>query len=224
VISTRRAATVAAIALSTLAAACGSSGGNGEESKSASQILADAQAALKAATSYRLVANVSSSGSPVKVDVKVDDKNTSSGHIEEGGVVFDYISAGGKLYIKGKELFAKFNPTAAATIGDQWVTATGNASLEQAAAGVTAFSDPSQLADTFSTKSSLTKGSTKTVNGQQVVPITASDGELDIAASGTPYPVHLEGATVGKIDLTEFGSHFGIAAPSNALDATTLGQ
>lgn len=221
--STRRAAALAAIALSTLVvAACGSSGG--EDSKNANQILTDAQAALKSATSYHLVADVTSGGKTTKVDVKVDNKTTSSGHIEQDGVAFDYISAGGKIYIRGKELFAKFSQAAANLIGDQWVTASGNAGLEQAAAGVAAFSDPSQLADQLTTKGSLIKGDTKTVNGQQVVALKASDGELDVADSGTPYPVHLEGPSVGKIDLSEYGAHFGIAAPSNPLDASTLGQ
>jgi hypothetical protein len=188
VTSTRRAATVAAIALTTL------------------------------------VADVVSSGKSTKVDVKVDNKTTSSGHIDQDGVAFDYISAGGKLYIKGKALFAKFSQQAADLIGDQWVTASGNAGLEQATAGVSAFSDPSQLADNLTTKGSLTKGDTKTVNGQQVVAIKASDGELDVADSGTPYPIHLEGGALGRIDISEFGAHFGITAPSNALDASTLGQ
>jgi hypothetical protein len=223
VTSTRRAATVAAIALSSLVvAACGSSGG--EDSKSANQILSDAQTALKSATSYHLVADVSSGGKSVKVDVKVDNKTTSAGHIEQDGVGFDYISVGGKLYIKGRELFAKFSPAAANIIGDQWVTATGNSGLEQAASSVTAFSDPTQLADNFTTKGTLVKGDVKTVNGQQVIAIKASDGELDIADTGTPYPLHLEGSTVGKVDLKEYGAHFGITAPAGALDASTLSQ
>lgn len=211
----------AAIAALALLAACGSSG---EDSKNASQILTDAQTALKSATSYHLVADLTSNGNTVKVDMKVDDKNTAQGHMETQGIAFDFINAGGKLYIRGKELFAKFSQQAADTIGDQWVTATGNSDLESATSGVEQLSDPSQLADQLSTKNSVSKGGTKTVNGVNCVALIASDGELDVS-DGTPaYPVHLEGkgSTTNKIDLTEYGNHFGITAPSKALDFSSV--
>jgi hypothetical protein len=209
---TRRAAALSALAVSSLlVAACGSSG---EDGKSADQIVADAKAALKSATSFHLVGNVtdSSGGGTVKFDMKVDDKNTASGHMEQGGVGF------------GKDLFAKFSAAAADAIGDQWVTVTGNASLESAASSVTGLSDASALADSLgSSGGPYSKSGTKTVNGQSVVAVNSKDGEMDVADSGTPYPVHFDGGSKGTMDITEYGSHFGIKAPSGALDVSALG-
>jgi hypothetical protein len=225
VTSPRRLAALSALTVSTLlVAACGSSG---EDGKSADQIVADAKAALKSASSFHLVGNVTDSsggGGSVKFDMKVDDKNTASGHMEQGGVGFDFVNAGGKLYFRGKDLFAKFSAAAADAIGDQWVTVTGNASLESAASSVTGLSDASALADSLgSSGGPYSKSGTKTVNGQSVVAVNSKDGEMDVADSGTPYPVHFDGGSKGTMDITEYGSHFGIKAPSGALDVSALG-
>jgi hypothetical protein len=224
VTSTRRAAALAAVALSSLVAACGSSG-NGEESKTADQIVADAKAALKAATSYHLVGTVSPGNKPTKIDIKVAGAKSSSGHVDQDGVVFDYIDANGKLYIRGKALFASYSQAAADLIGDQWVTATGNASLESAATSVTGLSDSAQLADSLgSSGGPFSKGGTKTVNGQPAIAITNKDGEMDVATSGAPYPVRLDAGAKGQMSITEYGAHFDISAPSKALDASSLGS
>jgi hypothetical protein len=224
VTSTRRTAAVAAIALSTLVAACGSSGGNGEDGKTADQIVNDAKAALKSATSYHIAGSITNDGETDKFDMKVDSKDTTSGHMDQGGgVAFDFVTTGGTIYLRGKELFAKANPDVADQIGDKWVTATGNSKFADAASTVTAFADSSGLADSLgNTGGPYTKGGTKTVNGQSVVAVKSKDGEMDVALNGKPYPVHLDAGAHGKVDITEYGSHFGIKAPSGAIDVSTL--
>jgi len=222
VTSTRRLAAVAALALSSLVVACGSSG-NGEDGKSADQIVSDAKAALGSATAFHLVGNVVSDSGKVAFDMKVDDKNTTSGSITQDGVTFDFVNVGGKLYFRSKALWQKAAPSLADTLGDQWVTVTGNSQLESNASSVTALGDASQLADQLgSSGGPYTKGSTKTVDGQQAIAVTSKDGEMDVALTGKPYPLHFDGGSHGTIDISEYGSHFSITAPSKPLDLSSL--
>jgi len=226
VTSHRRTAAVAAVALSSLLAACGSSGGNGEDGRSADQIVQDAKAALASATSYHLAGFVDASGSSsdkVTLDVKVQNKDTMAGHLDEGGASFDFVSIGGKVYFRGPQLWQKTSPTVADMIGDKWVTATGNSQLEGELSSVNGLADASSLADSLgSTGGPYTKGGTSTVNGQQVVVVKSKDGELDVALNGKPYPLHLDAGSHGRMDISGYGSSFGITAPSGALDFSSL--
>jgi hypothetical protein len=225
VTSTRHIATVAAVAVSGLLAACGASG-NGEDGKGADQIVSDARTALRTAASFHLTGTISADTGKVSFDMKVDGKSTASGHMDSAGTGFDFVLAGGKLYFRGKALFAKVAPAAADTIGDSWVTVTGNSDLESAAAAVTQLADAGALADALGSGGSgpYTKGGTKTVNGQAVIAVTSKDGEMDVALSGKPYPVHFDGGAKGRLDITEYASHFGISAPSGAVDYGALGS
>ncbi len=223
--SHRRTAAVATLALSSLLAACGSSG-NGEDGRSADQIVQDAKAALASATSYHLAGFIDSSGSSsdkVTLDVKVQNKDTMAGHLDEGGMSFDFVSIGGKVYFRGQQLWQKLNPAVADTIGDKWVTATGNSQLEGELSSVNGLADASSLADSLgSTGGPYTKAGTSSVNGQQVVVVKSKDGELDVALSGKPYPVHLDAGAHGRMDISGYGSSFGISAPGGAIDLSTL--
>lgn len=223
--STRRTAAVAAIALTSLLAACGPSGGNGEDGKSADQIVQDAKAALQSATSFHLAGNITGDSGNVTIDMKVQDKNTTSGHLSQGGVSFDFVTVGGKFYFRGKQLWSKISPDAADQIGDKWVGVSPDANSDLAGqlGSVTQLSDASSLADSLgSTGGPYSKGGTSTVNGQQVVVVKSKDGEMDVALTGKPYPVHLDAGSHGKMDITDYGASFGIKAPSGALDYSAL--
>jgi hypothetical protein len=219
----RAAAVGVAIASTLLVAACGG-GGNGEDSKSADQIVKDAQAALRSAGSYHMSGKVSSDGGDVTLDIKVQGKSSSTGHIAEGGVAFDFVQTGGKLYIKGKELFAKAAPQVADQIGDKWVTGPKDDShFSTAADTISQFADPASLADSLgSSGGPYSKQGNTTVNGQSAVVVKGKDGTLDVAASGPAYPLHLDGGSHGSLDMTDYGKNFGIKAPAGALDVTPL--
>jgi len=223
VIPSRRAAALAAVATCSLLAACGPSGGNGEDGKSADQIVSDAKAALKSATSFHLAGNINDGGNNIVLDMKVQDKDTTSGHMTTGGLSFDFVTAGGTFYFRGKQLWAKVNPGVADQIGDKWVSVSSSDQLASQVDQVTQLADASQLADSLgSAGGPYTKGGTSTVNGQSVVVVKSKDGSLDVALSGKPYPVHLDGGSHGKLDITEYGGSFGIKAPSGALDYSSL--
>ena len=223
--SIRRGAACAAIALSSLVVACGPSGpgGNGEDGKSADQIVKDAQAALKSVSAYHLKGNISNDQGNVALDVRVQDKNTLSGHLQQSGVAFDFVEVDNKIFFRGKELWEKFNADVAGQIGDRWVTATGNTDMEAQLTSVEELSDSSSLADSLGAEGGpFSKNGTTSYNGQQVVVVKGKDGTLDVALSGKPYPVHLDAGSHGKMDITDFGGKFGIKAPGDALDLSDL--
>jgi hypothetical protein len=221
----RRGAAFAAIALSTLAVACGPTPArdNGEGGKSADQIVKDAQAALKSVSAFHLKGNISNDQGNMALDVKVQDKNTLAGHLQQSGVDFDFVETGDKIYFRGKELWQKFNADVADQIGDKWVSAGGNTDMEAQLSSIEELSDSSSLADSLGSDAGpFSKNGTTSYNGQQVVVVKGKDGSLDVALFGKPYPVHLDAGSHGKMDITDFGAKFDIKAPSGALDLSDL--
>ncbi len=227
--SHRGAFALAAVAASGLVlAACGGGGGSGsgsgsEDSKSADQVVKDAQQALRGASSYHLAGSIVQNGSTMTMDVKVQGKDTAAGRLDEGGgLAFDFIETGGKLYIRGNSFIAHFAGAAAASaIGDRWIAAgADDPHFQDAATAIGGFTDPSGLADSLGSQSggSFSKNGTTTVNGQTAVVIKSKDGTLDVADSSPAYPLHLEGGSKGHIDITEYGANFDISAPSDAID------
>jgi hypothetical protein len=156
------------------------------------------------------------------LDVKVQGQNTAAGHLEVSGISFDFIEVGGKLYLRGRSLFAKYAPQAADVIGDRWVnTNPDNPNFQDAISGIGNFTDPSGLADSLGSSSgAVTKAGNVTVNGQNAVVLKNSDGTLDVADSSPAYPLRLDAGSHGSMTLSGFGSDFKITAPSDAIDAT----
>lgn len=67
----------------------------------------------------------------------------------------------------------------------------------------------------------LTSPKTGKLNGASVVMVTQQDGgELDVAASGPPYPVHLvtKGSSSGSITFNDIGGKQNITAPPSPLN------
>jgi len=220
----RRAAVTGLAACALLIAACGASG-NGEDGKQAQQILNDAKAALKSASSYHIAGTVNNDGSTITLDVKVDGSGRAAGHMAQDGAGFDFVELSDKLYIRGRAFFAKKgNQQVADALGDRWLAAPpDDSTVGDAVSSIDAFTKASDLADSLgSSGGPFSKGSTGTVDGQPVVWIKGKDGSLAVATSGKPYPVQLDGGSHGKLDLTQYGTHFGISAPANSVDVADL--
>ncbi len=82
---------------------------------------------------------------------------------------------------------------------------------------------PSPLADLVPTKDgliepegSVTKGEITTVNGQPAITLSDSDGKLNIALQGKPYPLDLTDAKGNKIEFSDFDASVTITAPPAA--------
>lgn len=219
----RRAAAAGTLAASAfLLAACGS--GNGEDGKQAQQIVNDAKAAVRAATSFHVAGSVKTDSSTTSVDVKVDGSK-SAGHVSQDGTAFDFVEIGSTLYLRGKDFLASAkSQDVADTVGDKWLkTSTDDSDFSNATSGIDSLTKPSAIADSLGSKGGpYSKTGTGSVDGQSVVFVKGPDGTMAVATSGKPYPVRLDGGSHGSIDMTQYGASFGISAPGGAVDVSSV--
>jgi hypothetical protein len=221
---------VAALSLcAVLVAGCGKSGppSNGEQDKPVAQIIADAKAAARAATTVHIVGTGESGGKPFSIDVSLDAKRGAEGHFTYNGANFDMIRIGDKGYFRGDQQFLKqFVPNApAGNVGTWFVSPFANtkfAPLEQ-------FTDIRLLTSEIVNPppaSALKKGSTSVVGNQKVLPlIDNADGvTLYVAASGKPYPLQLSTTVpvAGSINLNAWDMPIKFTAPKGAIVVSTL--
>jgi hypothetical protein len=227
--SRRNAAAIAALSL--LVVGCGGSGAadNGEASKAAPQIVRDAAAALRGVTSFHIAGTVSTDSGPFAIDVKVAGADKLSGSVTVQGVHVDVTEVGGKIYMRGRELWQKVGGDAAAQLfDDRWVSLNvSDSSAQQLTSGLMAFASSSTFADQLAKDADKAqKGSMSTVNGQSVIAVTspADSSTLFVATTGPAYPVRLSktGSSGGQLDLSQFNASFSVSAPSGAIDGSAL--
>src|SRR5690349_19713019 len=105
-----RASALALVLLGVLLAGCGShsssESSNGEASKSADKVLADAKAAVDGASSARVSGNIVSGGTPIKLDLSMAN-GQAKGSMSTSGLSFDLVRIGNTAYIKGSDDFYK---------------------------------------------------------------------------------------------------------------------
>jgi hypothetical protein len=214
-------------------AGCGGSGGgksaspNGEASKPAVQVLADATKAATNASSFHVSGHVSSGSTPISLDLTIAKGKGAKGSMSASGASFDLVEAGNTLYVKGSDAFYKqFGGAAAAQLlHGKWIK--GSATTGRLAS-------LGMLTNTQALFQQVTKNHGRLVNkgettyaGQKVVEIKkASNGDtLYVAATGTAYPVALVGGKGNEgstVTFDRWNESVSISAPSNALDISTF--
>lgn len=233
-----------------LVSACGSGGSApaaGEASKTAAQILADAQTALGSAGSFHMrFSATSATDGPMVMDLVVSSSGMK-GTVSIQGVTGNVVYTGGQSYLQGRDFFAKEGgAAAAAVIGDRWVKVPAGQSF-----GFDGFEDPKTVAlCLLSTHGTLVKGGTSTYAGRSTVQVLDkgdipgdAPGTVDIATSGPAYPLHMvqtgpqtpgqekqlavcgsssssPGAAITneQVTLSGFGAPVTIAAPPDPLE------
>jgi hypothetical protein len=213
--------------LSTMAvlAACSSSApSNGEASKSANTIFADAERATESAASVHIAGRFNSGSDKIALDL-VDSSKRSGGTIADDGQTFQVILAGKTAYIKGsKATMTKISGTAAGQLlGGRWLKTTpGN----QDFGSLTGLFKLSNLIGSIQPEGSLRKGSPTTVKGQSAIGLTdpAHKATLYVATSGRPYMIELVGGPgqPGTLTFDQFGSATPPAIPKGAVDLDQL--
>src|SRR5689334_14559061 len=106
-----RASALALVLAGLLLAGCGgshskSASSNGEASKSADTVLADAKAAVNGATSARVSGSIVSGGTPITLDLTMS-ADKAKGSMSTSGFEFELIRIGDTAYIKGSDDFYK---------------------------------------------------------------------------------------------------------------------
>lgn len=203
-----------------LLTACGGPSDNGEAAKKGPQVAADAADALQKAGSLHLTGTGTTDGKPMIADVHLQGDD-AIGTIGEGSDQLKIVETGGKVYAQASSGFwstAGVPASAAAALAGKWVIVPS-----EAAGQVLPFSMKSVTNDLRHPTGGKIEDAvhTSTLNGKKVVVVTQADGStLEVAATGTPYPVRTsdKGSDSGTFDASDFGKKVPITAPSGALD------
>jgi hypothetical protein len=218
------------LAVALLAACGGGKSGaksNGEASKPAMQVLADAKRAAVGATSLHVAGNIKSGGTPTSLDLSIAKAKGAKGSMSTSGFQFDLIRVGNAVYIRGSDAFLKhFAGGAASLFHGKWLKASAKTG---GFASLTPLTTPSTLFGAIANShGKLANDGLTTYKGQQVVEIrdTSDNSKLYVAATGTAYPVAIVGGKKGDSGAITFGDWnqpVSISAPKGALDLAKLG-
>jgi hypothetical protein len=226
-----RASAVALLLAALLVAGCGgnskTASSNGEASKSAEKVLADAKAAADGASSAHVSGSIVSDGTPITIDLSMG-KDKANGSMSTSGLEFDLIRIGDTAYIKGSDDFYKHFAGAAIAqlLHGKWLKASIVSGRYASLAPLTSIS--LLFGKVASNHGKLANDGTKTYKGQKVVEIrdTSDNSKLYVSATGKPYPVAIVGGKQnqsGTINFDDWNKSFSVSAPKSALDISKLG-
>jgi hypothetical protein len=220
-------ALAAAVSVGLWAGTAGAAAGNGEASKSATTILADAKAATSASSTVQVSGIVIEKGKRASLNV-VTGQAAGGGTITTSGATINIIVIPPNLYLKAdKASWTKLAKSAAAgqLFADRWLQTTTS---DQSFGSFGNLLDTSKLTQDITTTGRITKGAVTTFHGKQAVPLTGTkNGTLYVAATGQPYILGLVGTGTKKgseILFTNYGTAQVPAAPSDAINVDQLEQ
>jgi hypothetical protein len=226
-----RASALALVLACLLFAGCGShgssAGGNGEASRSADKVLADAKAAADSASSARVSGSIVSGGTPIKLDLSMGS-GQAKGSMSTSGLSFDLIRIGNTAYIRGSDDFYQHFAGAAVAelLHGKWLKASissGRFASFEPLTNIRLLFDK-----VASNHGKLANDGAKTFDGQKVVEIrdTSDNSKLYVAATGKTYPVAIVGgkrSQSGTITFSDWDKPLQVSAPKGALDISKLG-
>lgn len=205
-----------------VAAGCGSSG-NGVASKSPTDILQTALAAMKSAQSVTIDGTITSGSDVVTVDAAILSNGDFDGTIGENGKSAKLVKVGATDYLNGDLAFWTGNGLASAEaskVASRWVAIPDS----QMGFGKTFSLD--SLANSFQQNAGkISAGTTGTVDGQAAVSIVSSQGgTLWVATTGTAYPIQLSSTKKGDAGNISFSGWNQASTPGVPAGAETITQ
>ena len=227
-----RASAFVLVLLAALLAGCGGHGKsakpNGEASKPADRVLADAKAAATSASSAHVSGNIESGGTPIKLDLSTARGKGAKGSMSTNGLKFDLVRIGDTLYIRGSDAFYKHFAGAAIAqlLHGKWLKASATHGRLQSLAPLTSLG--ALFAGISSQHGKLVNDGKTTYHGDEVVAIRdkSDNSKLYVAATGKPYPVAIVGGKKGQsgtIAFDDWNKPVSLSAPSGAIDISKLG-
>ncbi len=227
-----RALVLGLVLAAVLLAGCGSSGesakSNGEESKPAAQVLADAKAAASNASSAHVSGSIQSKGTPITLDLTTARAKGAKGSMSTSGLKFDLVRVGDTLYIRGSDEFLKHfaGGVAAQLLHDKWLKASATHGRLKSLAPLTNLG--ALFAGVSAQHGKLVNDGKKTYKGDDVVVIrdTSDNSRLYVAATGKPYPVAIVGGKKGEsgtITFDDWNKSVSFTAPDGAIDISQFG-
>jgi hypothetical protein len=222
------AAALCSVLLAVTLAACGGGGGssdNGVASKPPNDIATAASGAVSKVNSVHVAGAVASGSSRFTINLSLVNGKGGTGSMSQGGLSFKIITVNQEVYINGSPTFWRQfgGASAAQLLSGKWLKAPANGQFASLAMLTNVRQLFSQL---LSTHGTLAKGKTTTVRGQKVVAVDdkSNGGTLYVATTGKPYPIEIvkNGTNGGRVDFDQFNQPVSLAAPSNAIDVSSL--
>lgn len=223
------AAAVLALCLGTAGAVAAAPRDNGVASKSPNAILAAALAAGEHARSVHVVGSMITGGAPFGIDCRFTG-NDVEGRLSQGGVGFDLVVTGGKVYVRGGASFWKTSggttdPTVVKMLANRWVAS--SASKGSFAKLASSF----RLRSLGGSHGKLAVGGRTTIHGHPAIALkdTTESGSLSVATTGQPFPLSIQeakrvGHDSGRLDFEGWNAHVTVKAPASFLDLDKLGK
>jgi hypothetical protein len=228
------AATFLAVVL--FAAGCGGGGGgggsstqsSGEATKSAEQVVKDAQKAAESASSVHVAGVIAQSGKQAALDLTLVRDKGASGSVTFQGKKFQLIVIGSTAYLKAGASFWKHYPGpsgVAQVLQNKWLKFDAKNSQF---GGLTNLTNEGRFFNLLNSHGTLENQGETTYKGQSVVAIhdATKNATLYVAASGTPYPaaiVKTNDPTAGTVTFDQWNQTATLTAPKGALDFSQLG-
>jgi hypothetical protein len=207
------------LAVAVLATACGggSSPSTAPRAKTAAEVLPAMQKAVKTATSVHMVGSAVSGGQKITFDMSFYGKAEMSGTFGEGGGSVLLMVVGRNTYFKLDAGFLKMSKLPAAEcslICGKYLEEPGTANQVTGDMSMTSLS--SQLFGEL--PASVTKDKSKLfvpakLGGQSVLQFRGGGYTIDVAASGTPYPVMVADSSGDNVTFSEWNSVQPSSAP-----------
>lgn len=230
--ATMRVPALALVLAAGLLAGCGGHGKaakpNGEASRPADRVFADAKAAATSAGSAHVSGNIVTNGTPITLDLDMARGKGAKGSMSTSGLRFDLVRIGGIAYIRGSDAFYQHFAGAAIAqlIRGKWLKASVAQGRFRAFAPLTSLGV--LFAKVGASHGKLVNDGKTTYKGQQVVVIrdTSDNSKLYVAATGKPYPVAIVGgkkSQSGTITFGDWNKSVSLSAPKDAIDISQLG-
>jgi hypothetical protein len=195
--------------------------GNGMDKLTATEIVAQMQAAAGAATSV----HVAGKSGTTSIDLKLGG-SAADGLVGLGGGQVEIVRIGEQLYLKANKAFWTTSTSArvAAVVAGKYVKIAGTQASQYAL-----FTKMSEFfGQALKPSGPVTKGAVSTIDGQRAIALTdSSDGSvLYVALDGPPLPIKTTntGTDAGEVDFSGWNQTVTVAAPpaSQILDLATL--
>lgn len=201
---------------------------NGIADKPPAQIVAAATKALASASSVHVKGTVRESGTRYTIDL-VLERASAKGSMTAPvlglkSAQFDFVVAGGKLFIRSSTLWQKVGGTAAAQLlNNRWVVLPKASFHDFPFRSVRAFA---RIIHSGSPRKPRRAGAVTMINGRPAIPVRSGDSIVYVATTGPPFPLRVIPAThaagVGVVDFIAYNAPVKIGPPPNAVDLNQL--
>ncbi|MYW05824.1 hypothetical protein [Streptomyces sp. SID3343] len=187
------------------------------ESLSVGELVRRAKQSAGKIKTVHVVADVTSKGKAMKLDLRVDRASENFvGTIEQGSVRLEVRRIGSAMYIRGDESAYRTlvgtvdGEMAAKLLAGKWLKGSTNDDSLRSLRNITTVADPGAVLKSFPENG--VKLPTETVNGRKMIPLTGppgkDDGKVYIEAQGgRPYPVMVvseEAENSGTVSYGDF--------------------